>query len=106
MLYSRREATAMTITTYDRYYEAGKTSYGIQEDQAIPELHGAIFAGAEPTGKTVTLADARLLAPCEPSKVIAVGRNYASHIADRNIAPAKEPGLFWKPSSCIIGTEE
>ena len=37
---------------------------------------------------------------------MAVGRNYKSHIADRNIEPAKEPGLFWKPSSCIIGTEE
>ena len=70
------------------------------------EVFDGIGAGAEPTGKTLKLADVKLLAPCEPSKVVAVGRNYKSHIADRNIEPAKEPGLFWKPSSCIIGTEE
>jgi 2-keto-4-pentenoate hydratase/2-oxohepta-3-ene-1,7-dioic acid hydratase in catechol pathway len=38
--------------------------------------------------------------------VAAVGRNYKSHIADRNIAPALYPPLFWKPASCIIGTGE
>jgi 2-keto-4-pentenoate hydratase/2-oxohepta-3-ene-1,7-dioic acid hydratase in catechol pathway len=96
----------MKITKYVRYSADGKTSYGILEDQTIRELRGDIFSGAELTGKTIKLADVRLLAPCEPSKVVAVGRNYISHIADRNIAPAQEPGLFWKPSSCIIATEE
>src|SRR5262245_51090015 len=106
MLYSRPEATAMTITRYIRYSAGGKISYGILEDQVIRELHGDIFTAAEPSGKTLKLSDAKLLAPCEPSKVIAVGRNYRSHIADRNLEPAKEPGIFWKPTSCIIGTEE
>jgi 2-keto-4-pentenoate hydratase/2-oxohepta-3-ene-1,7-dioic acid hydratase in catechol pathway len=96
----------MKITKYVRYSAEGKTSYGILEDQTIHELHGSIFAGAEPVGKTLSLSGVKLLAPCEPSKVVAVGRNYKSHIADRGIEPAKEPGLFWKPSSCIIGTEE
>ena len=96
----------MKNTKYIRYSAEGKTSYGILQDQTIQELHGDIFTGAEPTGKTLRLSDVKLLAPCQPSKVIAVGRNYTSHIADRNIAPPKEPGLFWKPSSCVIGTEE
>jgi len=96
----------MKITYYVRYSHGGKTSYGIVEDQTVRELHGDIFAGAEFTGKTLKLSDLKLLAPCEPSKVIAVGRNYRSHIADRGLEPAKEPGLFFKPSSCIIGTEE
>jgi 2-keto-4-pentenoate hydratase/2-oxohepta-3-ene-1,7-dioic acid hydratase in catechol pathway len=96
----------MKITRYVRYSAAGKTSYGILQRQTIQELRGDIIAGAEPTGKTLDLADVKLLAPCEPSIIAAVGRNYKSHIADRNIAPAKEPGLFWKPSSCIIGPEQ
>ena len=99
-------ATAMKITRYVRYSAAGKTSYGTLEGQTIQELRGGILAGAEPTGKTLNLEDVRLLAPCQPSNVAAVGRNYKSHIADRNIEPAKEPGLFWKPASCIIGPEE
>src|SRR6185369_15247541 len=96
----------MKNTKYVRYSAAGKTSYGILEEQIIRELRGDIFAGAEPTGKTLELSEVKLLAPCEPSKVLAVGRNYRSHIADRNIETPKEPGIFWKPTSCIIGTEE
>jgi 2-keto-4-pentenoate hydratase/2-oxohepta-3-ene-1,7-dioic acid hydratase in catechol pathway len=96
----------MKITRYIRYSAAGQTSYGILEDQTVRELRGDIFTGAEPTGKTLSLSAVKLLAPCEPSKVAAVGRNYKSHIADRNLEAAPFPGLFWKPSSCIIGTEE
>lgn len=96
----------MKITRYVRYAVGGKTSYGILEEQTIRELRGDIFAGAEAAGTAASLSSVKLLAPCEPSKVVAVGRNYKSHIADRNIEPAKEPGLFWKPSSCIIGPEE
>ena len=96
----------MNIIRYVRYSTAGKTSYGILEGETIRELHGDIFTGAEPTGKTLSIRDVKLLAPCRPSNVAAVGRNYKSHIADRNIQPAPFPGLFWKPSSCIVGTEE
>jgi 2-keto-4-pentenoate hydratase/2-oxohepta-3-ene-1,7-dioic acid hydratase in catechol pathway len=96
----------MKTTRYIRYSAAEKTAYGILEEQTVRELHGNIFTGAEPTGKTLGLSDVKLLAPCEPPKVVAVGRNYQSHIAGRNIEPPKEPGLFWKPASCIIGTEE
>jgi len=96
----------MKITRYVRYSAAGKTVYGLLEDQTVRELRGNIFSGAETTGATLPLSQVRLLAPCEPSKVIAVGRNYKSHIADRGLEPAREPGIFWKPSSCIIGTEE
>src|SRR6185369_7930688 len=96
----------MKNTKYVRYSAAGKTSYGILEEQIIRELRGDIFSGAEPTGKTLSLSEVKLLAPCEPSKVLAVGRNYKSHIADRNIEMPREPGIFWKPTSCIIGTEE
>src|SRR5262245_3598301 len=96
----------MKITRYVRYQAGGSASYGILEERTIRELHGNIFTQAEPTGKTLHAGDVQLLAPCEPSKVIAVGRNYRSHIADRNIEPPKEPGIFWKPSSCIIGVDD
>jgi 2-keto-4-pentenoate hydratase/2-oxohepta-3-ene-1,7-dioic acid hydratase in catechol pathway len=96
----------MKITKYVRYSGAEKTSYGVLEEQTIRELHGDLFSGAEPTGRELKLADVKLLAPCEPSNVICVGRNYKSHIADRNIEPAKEPGIFLKSRSSLIGPEE
>src|SRR5215813_1125595 len=96
----------MKIVRYVRYSTGGQTSYGILQGESVQELRGNIFTGAEPTGKTAHLRDVKLLAPCEPVNVAAVGRNYKSHIADRNIDPTPYPPLFWKPSSCIIGPEE
>jgi 2-keto-4-pentenoate hydratase/2-oxohepta-3-ene-1,7-dioic acid hydratase in catechol pathway len=96
----------MKITRYVRYSAAGITSYGILDNQTILELSGDLFAGAGPTGKTLQLSSVKLLAPCEPSNVVAVGRNYKSHIEDRGIQPAKEPGIFLKTSSCIIGPDD
>jgi 2-keto-4-pentenoate hydratase/2-oxohepta-3-ene-1,7-dioic acid hydratase in catechol pathway len=46
----------------------------------------------------------KLLAPCEPSKVIAVGLNYRSHLGTRE--PAAYPGLFAKYPTSIVGHEE
>ncbi|MGD8818367.1 MAG: fumarylacetoacetate hydrolase family protein, partial [Acidobacteriota bacterium] len=50
---------------------------------------------------TVALADVELLAPVAPSKVIAVGLNYRSHIGDQD--PAPYPGLFAKYPTSIVG---
>src|SRR5438132_365891 len=98
----------MKVTRYVRYSSphATSASYGILDGENVHELHGDIFSGAEPTGKTFSVRDVKLLAPCKPANVAAVGRNYKSHIAGDNVPPAAFPGLFWKPSSCIIGTEE
>lgn len=95
----------MKITRYVRFAAADKIAYGILEETTVRELHGNLFS-AEPGGKTFKLSDVKLLAPCEPSKILAVGRNYKSHIADRGLEPAREPGIFLKPGSCLIGTEE
>lgn len=92
------------ITKYVRYSAGGAVSYGILDGQAVRELRGNIFQGAEPTGKTLKLADVKLLAPCEPSKVIAIGLNYKSHLGQR---PAGEvPVIFAKQITSIIGPEE
>jgi 2-keto-4-pentenoate hydratase/2-oxohepta-3-ene-1,7-dioic acid hydratase in catechol pathway len=52
------------------------------------------------------LPDVRLLAPVEPSKIVCVGRNYAAHAAELGNEVPKEPLIFLKPSSSIIGPEE
>ena len=79
-------AAQQGVTKYVRYSHQNVISYGILEGDTIRELKGNLFAGATPTGRTVKLADARLLAPCQPSKVIAVGLNYKSHIGERPAA--------------------
>jgi 2-keto-4-pentenoate hydratase/2-oxohepta-3-ene-1,7-dioic acid hydratase in catechol pathway len=51
----------------------------------------------------VPLSSLRLLAPCTPSKIVAVGRNYRAHAAELGNSVPAEPLLFLKPPSAIVG---
>ena len=86
---------------YVRYAHPNGISYGVQQDDVIEELSAAPYAGGEPTGATHRLADVQLLAPAEPSKVIAVGYNYHSHRGDRELPP--HPPIFLKLPTTIVG---
>ncbi|GAB4156528.1 MAG: fumarylacetoacetate hydrolase family protein [Cyanobacteria bacterium J069] len=48
----------------------------------------------------------RLLAPCAPSKIVAVGKNYAKHAAEMGTEAPKEPLLFLKPSTTLIAIDD
>jgi 2-keto-4-pentenoate hydratase/2-oxohepta-3-ene-1,7-dioic acid hydratase in catechol pathway len=76
----------------------------------VAELAGHPFgAGREPvqlTGSRYPLIDVRLLAPVLPSKVIAIGKNYADHVAEMGGETPPEPVLFLKPSTAVIGPRE
>src|SRR6185437_2683212 len=51
-------------------------------------------------------ANAVLLAPVQPSKIVCVGRNYREHAAElRNEVPT-EPLIFFKPPSSILAPEQ
>src|SRR3990172_171578 len=91
------------VTKYVRYAHEGRTSFGILEGDQIRELDQSPIEGGKPTGKTAALSSVRLLAPVAPSKVIAVGLNYKSHIG--NAQPAAYPPLFPKLPTCIVGPE-
>jgi hypothetical protein len=82
------------VKRYVRYSHGNITAYGVLDGETIRELKGDLFAKPVETGRVVKLPDVRLLAPCEPSKVIAVGLNYTSHLGER--PAAAYPGLFAK----------
>jgi 2-keto-4-pentenoate hydratase/2-oxohepta-3-ene-1,7-dioic acid hydratase in catechol pathway len=92
------------VTKYVRYSSGGTTSYGVLAGDMIRELRGNLFDNPRETGRSLKLADVRLLAPCQPAKVIAVGLNYQSHLGTR--AAASYPGLFAKLPTSIIATGE
>lgn len=87
------------ITRYVRFKKGKTIAYGKLNDGLIHELEGSIFENPKGTGRTHVLESVELLAPCEPPKVLAVGRNYTSH-AGGNM-PAK-PELFFKSISSIL----
>jgi 2-keto-4-pentenoate hydratase/2-oxohepta-3-ene-1,7-dioic acid hydratase in catechol pathway len=108
-----------------RFAKGGEVAYGVvgeaQADGAgaarpepragglsvIAELRGHPFSpgkgGVQFTGATFPLDDVRLLAPVLPSKVVAVGRNYADHAREMGGEPPAEPVLFLKPSTAVVG---
>ncbi|TFH57977.1 MAG: FAA hydrolase family protein, partial [Candidatus Zixiibacteriota bacterium] len=60
------------------------------------------------TDHKVDLVGTKLLAPVTPSKIVCVGLNYADHVKESqssNVVP-KEPVLFMKPLTALIGPEE
>jgi len=91
------------VTRYVRYWHDGRASYGIVESGYVHELNGDLFETPVRTGRTLPVDRVRLLAPCTPSKVIAVGLNYKSHLGEQE--PAEYPGLFAKYPTSIVGTE-
>jgi 2-keto-4-pentenoate hydratase/2-oxohepta-3-ene-1,7-dioic acid hydratase in catechol pathway len=80
-------------------------SYGIIEGDRVLEIQEP-FHRKEPTGQTWALAEVKLLPPCAPSKVVCVGRNYAEHAAEMGNPVPKEPLIFLKPPSSVIGPDE
>ncbi|HKX31541.1 MAG TPA: fumarylacetoacetate hydrolase family protein [Blastocatellia bacterium] len=86
-------------TRYVRYENRGKVSYGLLDGETIKELRGDLFESKAETGTKVPLSAVKLLCPCEPTKVLAVGLNYKSHLGDRP-APEK-PELFFKPLTSL-----
>jgi 2-keto-4-pentenoate hydratase/2-oxohepta-3-ene-1,7-dioic acid hydratase in catechol pathway len=80
--------------------------YGILENELIREISGAPWAQPSSMSRTWRLSHVRLLTPVEPSKIVCVGRNYAAHAAELGNEVPKEPLIFLKPPSSLIGPDE
>jgi 2-keto-4-pentenoate hydratase/2-oxohepta-3-ene-1,7-dioic acid hydratase in catechol pathway len=62
--------------------------------------------GGESTKEFVARAHARMLCPVRPSKIVCCGRNYPRHAAEMGGTPPKEPRLFLKAPSALIGPND
>ena len=87
------------MPTYARFQINGRTSYGLVADGNVDELRGGLFQPDESTGNQFALDEVKLLAPCEPPKVLAVGQNYISHLGERKTP--RNPEMFYKPISSL-----
>jgi 2-keto-4-pentenoate hydratase/2-oxohepta-3-ene-1,7-dioic acid hydratase in catechol pathway len=90
-----------------RFELQGRTGYGILEGEKISVLWGTPYDGLEnTTGEILSLPEVTLLAPCEPSKIVALGLNYRDHAAEIGHPIPEEPLIFLKPSTSVIGPDE
>jgi 2-keto-4-pentenoate hydratase/2-oxohepta-3-ene-1,7-dioic acid hydratase in catechol pathway len=80
--------------------------YGLLEGEHVREISGLPWSSWSQSSRTWLVADVRLLAPVEPGKIVCVGRNYAAHAAELGNEMPKEPLIFLKPPSSIVGPGE
>ena len=84
---------------YIRYSFDSHVSYGILDGDTVREIRGDLFSAHDETGVTHRIADVKLLHPCRPGKILAVGLNYRSHLGSR---PAPQhPEMFYKPVTAL-----
>jgi 2-keto-4-pentenoate hydratase/2-oxohepta-3-ene-1,7-dioic acid hydratase in catechol pathway len=82
--------------------------YAREADGLFHVLDAAPWDGGTPTGARIPAAEAVLLTPCVPSKIVCVGLNYVAHVAEsssRSTVP-EEPVLFLKPPSSLLAAGE
>src|SRR5206468_770597 len=80
--------------------------YGLIEGENVVEISGAPWGPWSRGPRSTHLDDVRLVAPVEPTKIVCIGRNYAAHAAEMGNEVPKEPLIFLKPPSALIGPEE
>ena len=79
---------------------------GEGEDAVLAAIDGHPATSFAFTGERYPVADVRLLAPVIPTKVVAIGNNYADHAAEMGGEAPSEPLVFLKPSTSVIGPRD
>lgn len=86
---------------YVRYLAHGQVSYGVLEGDTLREITTSPFEEFEITDHAHQVSEVKLLPPTMPTKILAIGLNYASHLGGR--PASKEPTTFIKTPSSLIG---
>ena len=72
------------------------------------EYEGTYRDGAlhDAAGNTYDPAAVRLLPPLRPPKIIGLALNYADHAEELGLQPPRDPALFFKPLTSLVGSGE
>ena len=95
----------MRIVRYETP-EGKKPKYGWLLENQVGEISGNLYGRYRRQEATTPLADVKLIAPCEPGKIICVGRNYIDHAKELGNEVPKIPLIFMKPPSAVIASGE
>lgn len=90
---------------FARFEAKGKVSYGLVEDGKVIAIQGTPFGRWRRTKSSLALSRVKLLAPCEPSKIVCLGLNYADHAKETGQKLPETPLIFMKPSTAVQDPE-
>ncbi len=95
----------MTLIT-GRVKKDGKIYTVLLENGKIYEATGDIGSGLVRTDREFARQEISFVAPVEPKKIVAVGKNYFAHIQEFDANVPESPIIFLKPSTAVIGPNE
>ncbi|MEY8339369.1 fumarylacetoacetate hydrolase family protein [Lachnospiraceae bacterium 62-35] len=94
------------MARFVRFQYQENIHYGLLENNTIKTIQGNIFSEYSVTETSYSLDCVKLLSPCEPSKILAIGFNYMDHAIEFKREIPKEPNIFIKPSSSLTSQGE
>jgi 2-keto-4-pentenoate hydratase/2-oxohepta-3-ene-1,7-dioic acid hydratase in catechol pathway len=85
-----------------RVTHAGATHFGTLEGDAVQVFDGSLFDAPRATGRRLSIAEVRLLAPVQPSKVLALWNNFGQLADKLGLATPGEPLYLIKPPNTYL----
>lgn len=89
---------------FAKYEAHGEVAYGVVEEDLVQQITTTPFEDYQITDHSHSLYEVKLLAPVMPTKIVAIGLNYKSHLGD--LKPPAVPEPFFKTSTAIISPNE
>ena len=90
------------MRSFGRFRRGEESFLGELRGDSVERLTSAPWSGGRSTGELFPLADLQIEVPVEPSKLIAVGLNYADHIAEMKRTPLGTPLIWFKAPSSLL----
>ena len=81
---------------YVRFESADGPRWGVVKGEEVLTLSKPPYGELDYDGGKLPLAQCKLLAPCEPTKIVCVGKNYVEHAREMGAEPPGFPVLFLK----------
>lgn len=86
---------------YVRILRDGVPTWGVLEGETVRTLSAAPYETLSYDGESVPVSECELLAPCEPTKVVCVGKNYYDHVKEFDGDVPERPILFIKALNAL-----
>lgn len=90
------------MRTFGGFNSNGTIVYGEVRGDEVRLLAQAYWLGLDFTGETAALRDLQIDVPVAPSKLMAVGLNYADHIAEMKRTPLGTPLIWFKAPTSLL----
>ena len=88
-----------------RYALHQRVAHGLVVGQTVHDLASELWSRPRIGAAVASLEEVELLAPCQPSKIVGIGRNYAAHAAEHGAKVPSEPLFFLEPPSAVVGPD-